>query len=486
MKDFYSIEENFNFLYNDIKTLLSGDIVDSSLSENWLANWYVCNKYNTTRAVEYCAADLLIPKLKDSEIPSDVFKSVIDRKLNGCCESYNDAEYTLEDKLYLIENIERVEINESTFSYIIEDFECDDVVSYIEEGFFSLRPKNDPFTSKNSKEVLNIISQIKHAVVDNFKEQNKLKYIKACNETFLYKFNEYISEAQFHSKTSEAYHTLERLLKTESDLVIEHTVAEITHVNELIDYLVYHKLDESSDAFIYDKAVNEFNNLVESIFFTTIEEDIDVEQFVRLYSITEALCEYESTMEASSRIITKGTEKVTKAIGKASAKGRGMGSSQSKIAQVKRGAKIVDDRASDAINNKIDQILNFTQEQKREKIITGKNTIRVSKVLKTIITMFAGTQLLGAAFKAAGLKGKLLGAALTLIGILGARALSKGTEVREKKRILLDLETELKITKEKIEDAKGDNAKEKKYELMRIEARLEKEIFRIKHGMKYY
>ena len=49
-----------------------------------------------------------------------------------------------------------------------------------------------------------------------------------------------------------------------------------------------------------------------------------------------------------------------------------------------------------------------------------------------------------------------------------------------------DLETELKITREKIEDAKGENAKEKKYQLMRIEAELEKEIFRIKHGMKYY
>ena len=51
---------------------------------------------------------------------------------------------------------------------------------------------------------------------------------------------------------------------------------------------------------------------------------------------------------------------------------------------------------------------------------------------------------------------------------------------------MLDLETELKITREKIEDAKGENNKEQKYQLMRIEAQLEKEIFRIKHGLKYY
>ena len=59
-------------------------------------------------------------------------------------------------------------------------------------------------------------------------------------------------------------------------------------------------------------------------------------------------------------------------------------------------------------------------------------------------------------------------------------------EEREKKRILLELETELKIVKEKIEDAKGDNVKEQKYQLMRIQSNLEKEIMRIKHGMRYY
>ncbi len=68
----------------------------------------------------------------------------------------------------------------------------------------------------------------------------------------------------------------------------------------------------------------------------------------------------------------------------------------------------------------------------------------------------------------------------------GWYALSKRTGHREKKRILLELETELKIVKEKIEDAKGDNSKAQKYELMRIQSTLEKEITRVKHGLRYY
>ena len=114
MKDFYSIEENFEFLYNDISILLSGKIVDSSLAENWLVNWYMCNKYNTTKAIERYAADLIIPKLKESEIPHDSFKSIIDKKLNKCYESYNEEEVTLEDKKYMIENIQQSKINETT------------------------------------------------------------------------------------------------------------------------------------------------------------------------------------------------------------------------------------------------------------------------------------------------------------------------------------------------------------------------------------
>ena len=62
----------------------------------------------------------------------------------------------------------------------------------------------------------------------------------------------------------------------------------------------------------------------------------------------------------------------------------------------------------------------------------------------------------------------------------------KNTEKREKKRLLLELETELKLTKEKIEDAKSENDKKKKYQLMRIESTLEKEITRIKYGLRYY
>lgn len=475
MEGFYSNNENFEILYKDISMLLSGKLIDASLAESWLVNWYMCNKYNTTKALEKYAADLVIPKLKCAEIPPDVFRSIIDKKISGCYESYNDIEVSLEDKLYLINNLKKVSLNESVFSYVIQDFECDEIVSYIEEGFFKdEQEKNRYPITEEFKEVVNILSYIKNDVLINKDDNERLNYIKDCNTSLLYK-HKYVVNENYKNDLDEKYIMLENILDTQNDVVIEYSLSELNYVNNMIDY-INNKAKIVEEKLIYEKALEKFNILVESIFFEDTE--IEVDDFISLYEITEALCEYESTLEASSRIITKGTEKLTKAAGNLSAKSSGLSASDSKLGQLKRGAKIVDDRASDAINNKIDQILNFTRDQKREKLITGKNTIRLSKVLKTII----GIIVAGGLVKSH----PIVGAAITIIGLLGARGLSKATEVREKRRIMLELETELKITREKIEDAKGENAKDKKYQLMRIESELEKEIFRIKHGMKYY
>ena len=93
---------------------------------------------------------------------------------------------------------------------------------------------------------------------------------------------------------------------------------------------------------------------------------------------------------------------------------------------------------------------------------------------------------LGAATGTAALFGPATAAVVVAIGILCRKDLMRRTEKREKQRILLELETDLKLTKEKIEDAKSENDKKKKYQLMRIESALEKEITRIKYGLRYY
>lgn len=234
------------------------------------------------------------------------------------------------------------------------------------------------------------------------------------------------------------------------------------------------------ESFDLEKKYNDSIIKFENMDITDEDGELDIIKLAEAYQLAHDICKYQYMQEADTKIITKGTNKITKAIGNASAKSRGMADAKSKIGAIKRGARIVDDRASDAINKKVDDIMNFSRDAKREKILTGKNTVRVSGVLKNAIKILvAGTA-------GVGLFGPIAGAAIGLIGILGARGISKNVEDREKKRILLELETELKIVKEKVEDAKGENNKKQKYQLMRIQANLEKEITRIKHGLRYY
>lgn len=479
MKDFYAIESNFDFMYNDISLILSDNILESTLAEGWLEDFYVSNKYDTTRAIEKFAADIIVSKLKKSDIPQEDVVNIIDNKLELMTESYID--FSLEDKLYMVEALKNIEIDEMTLHYILEDFELSNIIESIKINYLDENYKSfDKSFDKDVKELLSLLENINYNIRKNINDRHKLVYIKSCNERVLYKNKSVIQMESFHKDVSSLYPRLEALLENQTDEIINYTANYLGYTNNLVDYILNVKYKTTQENFIYDKAVEEFNNLVESIFFDESDEDMSIKDLVKLYKVTEALCEYESTMEASSRIITKGTEKVTRAIGNASSKSHGMAKADSKIGQIKRGARIIDDRASGAINRKIDAIINITKDAKREKLITGKNTVKLGKALKTIIALLGSKHI---AFK---VLGPIKGTGVMIVTMLAGYALSKRTEEREKKRILLDLETELKITREKIEDAKGDNAKQQKYELMRIEATLEKEITRIKHGLRYY
>lgn len=207
------------------------------------------------------------------------------------------------------------------------------------------------------------------------------------------------------------------------------------------------------------------------------DKDISLEYF--LFFMENAISLYNNEMEQvkenkMANATRKVANKVTTGVRRLDQKMEGKGRS------AKKNIEKIDKTLSGFVNKKIDDIINIGREDKREKIITGRVSVKLAKLLKNTIKTIVG---------AAGAKmvlGPVGGTIATIIGLLGAYACSKKTEVREKRRILLELETELKIVKEKIEDAKGENDKKQKYELMRTQASLEKEITRIRYNMRHY
>lgn len=201
------------------------------------------------------------------------------------------------------------------------------------------------------------------------------------------------------------------------------------------------------------------------------ENDITMEQFIEFI---QGCIKYEyidDVMEAAGRQTTR---KVEKGLRKVNHKVNGHRNTLGKNLQR------IDDKASDIANRKLDDIINTGRDIKRDKLLQGRPQIKISRFIKQGITA------LGAATGAAALFGPAVAAVIVAIGILCRKDLLKKTEKREKQRILLELETDLKITREKIEDAKAENDRKKKYQLMRIESTLEKEITRIKYGLRYY
>ena len=73
--------------------------------------------------------------------------------------------------------------------------------------------------------------------------------------------------------------------------------------------------------------------------------------------------------------------------------------------------------------------------------------------------------------------------AIAAITFLVGVALDAKADSKVRTQILDELKEELKIVEEKIDDAKSDSERQKKYELMRIKNKLEKDIKRIEYRL---
>ena len=116
------------------------------------------------------------------------------------------------------------------------------------------------------------------------------------------------------------------------------------------------------------------------------------------------------------------------------------------------------------------------QNERRNLIIKGGVFNKLRRYITRAIVAFAAGNVVGT---------PIMGTVATAITLIASIAHDKYADAKEKNRIINELEDELEMVEEKIEDSKGDDDKSKKYELMRIRAKLKKEIDRIQMGLRY-
>ena len=139
------------------------------------------------------------------------------------------------------------------------------------------------------------------------------------------------------------------------------------------------------------------------------------------------------------------------------------------VKDVARKAKDVFNPLMNKVKDTIEGIQKQNEEDKREEFITDSAFIKMRNLFKKALLP------IGAYYVA--------GPAVAIVATF-ARWYFGTDDEKIRGKIVRELEVELKLTREKIEDAKGDNARKEKYELMRLESKIEDELARIKYGKK--
>ena len=240
----------------------------------------------------------------------------------------------------------------------------------------------------------------------------------------------------------------------------------------LYEYMTGYPIDVlESDMLKYDLDV-EFGNIrgieekkeftdteINNLIFGDLNDDDDIdEQFLRDGLLTEeqmfATMHYVALERDLGRkighTVRSGLEKVAKGVDR-----------------TKRAVQTVVGPIMDKTKALIDGIKKDTEEDDREAVITDSSFAKLRNFFKqtclpTAITYYA------------------LGPALAVISFIVFQA--RRNEGKSRDRVVRELEMELKLTREKIEDARRKDDDKAKYELMRLESRIEDNIAEIKYG----
>lgn len=199
---------------------------------------------------------------------------------------------------------------------------------------------------------------------------------------------------------------------------------------------------------------------------TTVEEDIDL---VRNMILLESDYSYETARVLESKVLNavhgaaKSGEQASR---KASIGARKAGR---QIRRVKTTASKIPGHFDNLINSTFGALKRMDENERKRRILEGTLRFKLYRIIRN-------AALIGTGFAVA--------PALTAIGILVQTIRRKGLDERARAKLVHELEAELRIVKEKVKDADSKGDDKKKYQLMRIENRIESDLQRVKYRNK--
>lgn len=179
-------------------------------------------------------------------------------------------------------------------------------------------------------------------------------------------------------------------------------------------------------------------------------------------------CDLSAVEEAKGTKARNAADKANRKFAKAATK--------DKSKSIKTAAKRAISPMEKFINNQYTKLKEADKEERRKIILKGGAMPKVWRWVKRGIKLMIGSAI-GTVIPAAAL--------ITGISFIGMIASDKYLDRRERTKLLQELEDEIQICNEKIDDSRGDDNKQKKYELMRIRNNLKRTQDKIKYGLRY-
>lgn len=182
----------------------------------------------------------------------------------------------------------------------------------------------------------------------------------------------------------------------------------------------------------------------------------------------------ESVDLLESNAVTKGARTVSRKVQKGSEKAiRSVGGTAHELKQAAHNAV---DPMEKYIGQMMEKLKKGDANRRREIIVKGGVMPKVLRWVKRSIPLIAGA--------AVGVHVVPTAAVVSGIALIGLIASDKYLDAKEKRKILREIEDELEIVNEKIDDARGDSNKQKRYELIRIRNNLKRTQDRIVYNLK--
>lgn len=402
----------------------------------------------------------------------------LDTKYKIACERYHNTclyESTYADELGMIGyNINTSPEAVYRYSNILRNIEVDGYSS-VSKSFPEILKKNTELilglkvtlSGQVGNMIVSLPVVIARRICNEGNKQQKKDFIKIIDKN-LADVKAYINTADsryyniYMSYMDNLIYAKDMLKESASISIKESTFSSLEHIADMQPDVVMYE-----DGVISDP-IAELEYLMSDIVFS---DDISMENITKLATLQTQIDNMYIVEEG--KLIRKAAHRVEKAMTKAATKIRNTGN---EIKQDKAAIKKVTSPFTNAITKTLKDFKEMDKKERRRRIVEGDFKSKLFSLLKRSI--------LSVALVTAGYYAGLVPLIITLIATITGLAIDTRLDIKERKKLLHELKTELAIVNEKLEDSRGDEKKENKYQLIRIKKKLEADIERIEFRLK--